>query len=211
MDASMFAHSCPILCNPMDCRVHGVTKSWIWLSNFHFHWCPMANQRRKSEKESGWSSRERNHKRVDLSVFAIWLILLLPESRQFDSVLRAMLRSNVSGSLRPYGLYLLQSTRLLCPWDFPSRNTGVGCHFLLHGIFPIQGWNQCLLCLLHLRWILYCWVIREAPDWISLTCKSIAQPLPWSSLGGTWAALGLYDFTMALHLERMTNSQIQSP
>ena len=30
----------------------------------------------------------------------------------------------------------LQPTRLLCPWDFPSRNTGVGCHFLLQGIFP---------------------------------------------------------------------------
>ena len=23
-------------------------------------------------------------------------------------------------------------TRLLCPWDSPGRNTGVGCHFLLH-------------------------------------------------------------------------------
>ena len=22
--------------------------------------------------------------------------------------------------------------RLLCPWDFPGKNTGVGCHFLLH-------------------------------------------------------------------------------
>ena len=31
--------------------------------------------------------------------------------------------------------------RLLCPWDFPSRNTGAGCHFLLQGIFPTQGWN----------------------------------------------------------------------
>ena len=30
--------------------------------------------------------------------------------------------------LRPYGL---QPTRLLCPWDFPGKNTGVGCHFLL--------------------------------------------------------------------------------
>ena len=25
---------------------------------------------------------------------------------------------------------------LLCPWAFPGRNTGVGCHFLLQGIFP---------------------------------------------------------------------------
>ena len=29
----------------------------------------------------------------------------------------------------------------LCSWDSPGRNTGVGCHFLLHGIFPTQGSN----------------------------------------------------------------------
>ena len=28
-----------------------------------------------------------------------------------------------------------------CPWDFPGKNTGVGCHFLLQGIFPTQGLN----------------------------------------------------------------------
>ena len=39
--------------------------------------------------------------------------------------------------------------RLLCPWDFPGKDTGVGCHFLLQGIFPTQGSNLCLLCLLH--------------------------------------------------------------
>ena len=37
---------------------------------------------------------------------------------------------------------------LLCPWDFPGRKTGVGCHFLLQGIFPTQGSNPSLLCLL---------------------------------------------------------------
>ena len=31
---------------------------------------------------------------------------------------------------------------------FPSKNTGVGCHFLLQGIFPTQGLNSHLLCLL---------------------------------------------------------------
>ena len=31
------------------------------------------------------------------------------------------------------------------PWDFPSKNTGVGCHFLLQGIFPTQGSNPGLL------------------------------------------------------------------
>ena len=37
-------------------------------------------------------------------------------------------RSVVSGSLRPRGL---QPTRLLHPWDFPGKSTGVGCHHLL--------------------------------------------------------------------------------
>ena len=36
-------------------------------------------------------------------------------------------------------------TRLLCPCDSPGKNTGVGCHALLQGIFLIQWWNLCLL------------------------------------------------------------------
>ena len=36
--------------------------------------------------------------------------------------------SVVSDSVRPHGL---QPTRLLCPWDSPGKNIGVGCHFLL--------------------------------------------------------------------------------
>ena len=33
----------------------------------------------------------------------------------------------------------LQLAKLLCPWDSPGKNTGVGCHALLQGIFPTQG------------------------------------------------------------------------
>ena len=44
--------------------------------------------------------------------------------------------SVVSNSLQPHGL---QPTRLLCLWNFPGKNTGVGCHFLLQGIFPHPG------------------------------------------------------------------------
>ena len=40
--------------------------------------------------------------------------------------------SVVSDSLQPQGL---QPSRLLCPWDSPGKNTGVGCHSLLQGIF----------------------------------------------------------------------------
>ena len=39
--------------------------------------------------------------------------------------------------------------QLLCPWDSPGKNTGVGCHALLQGIFPTQGLNPYLLCLRH--------------------------------------------------------------
>ena len=46
----------------------------------------------------------------------------------------------------PHGVW---PTRLLYPWDFPGKNIGVGCHALLQGIFLTQGWNPCLLCLLH--------------------------------------------------------------
>ena len=53
---------------------------------------------------------------------------------------------------------------VLCPWDFLGKNTGVGCHFLLQGIFSTQGSHACLLCLLHCRRILYHWAIGEAHD-----------------------------------------------
>ena len=44
----------------------------------------------------------------------------------------------VSDSLQLYGPY---PPRRHCPWDSPGKNTGVGCHALLQGIFPTQGWN----------------------------------------------------------------------
>ena len=62
-------------------------------------------------------------------------------------------RSVVSGSLWSHGL---QPTRILSPWDFPGKNTGVGCHFLLQGIFLTQGLNPGLP---HCRQMLY----RETP------------------------------------------------
>ena len=36
-------------------------------------------------------------------------------------------------------------TRLFCAWDSPGKNTGVGCHSLLHGTFRTQGLNSGLL------------------------------------------------------------------
>ena len=42
--------------------------------------------------------------------------------------------SVVSDSLRPHGPW---PTRLLCPWNFPGKSTGVGCHFLLQVIYVL--------------------------------------------------------------------------
>ena len=50
-------------------------------------------------------------------------------------------RSVVIHSLRPRGL---QPARRLCPWDSPGKNTGVGCCFLLQGIFPSWAGSRAL-------------------------------------------------------------------
>ena len=43
--------------------------------------------------------------------------------------------------------------------DSPGKKAGMGCHALLQRILPTEGWNPWLL---HYRWILYRWAIREA-------------------------------------------------
>ena len=65
----------------------------------------------------------------------------------------------------------------LRPWDFPGKNTGVGCHFLLQGIFLTQGssmhllhWQVDSLLLSHqgsqkFRYEMFFKDISEAQDW----------------------------------------------
>ena len=81
------------------------------------------------------------------SFFQILGSCSLKSNRWFEPKLILVLSVSVScsvmpDSLRPHGL---QPTSLLCPWDFPGKNTGMGCHFLLQGIFPTQGSNPGLL------------------------------------------------------------------
>ena len=74
--------------------------------------------------------------------------------------------------LWPHGL---QPARLLCPWDSPSKNTGVGCHFLLQGIFLTQGLN---LGLPHCRQMLYCLSHQGRSDF------KLERGGSWNYLGG---------------------------
>ena len=79
-------------------------------------------------------------------------VRLLPHTH---TVLHA--RSGMSDSLRPRGL---QPASLPCPRGSPGKNTGVGGHFLLQGVFSTQGLNPCLLCLLHCRQFFTTWAIK---------------------------------------------------
>ena len=88
-------------------------------------------------------------------------------------------------SLRPHGL---QPTRLLCPWDFPGKNTGVGCHFLLQGGSSRPKDRTCVSCIagrffaLSVK-ILY-WVTGEDP------IGALISDLSRSDEGGTLLSAG---------------------
>ena len=67
-------------------------------------------------------------------------------SQQYLNLNNICVYSVMSDCLQSHGLRL---TRLLCPWNFPGKNTGVGCHSLLLRIFLTLGWNPHLMHLLH--------------------------------------------------------------
>ena len=66
--------------------------------------------------------------------------------------------SVMSHSLWPRALW---PAKLLCQWDFSGKNTGVGCPFLLQGMFLTQRFKPCLL---HCRYILY----YQETSWITI-------------------------------------------
>ena len=86
--------------------------------------------------------------------------------------------SIVPDALQPHGLH---PTRLLCPWDFPGKDTGVGCHFLLQEIFPAQELNPGLPHGRHHRQMFTIWATWEDQGpgprkFIKKRKKKIAKP-----------------------------------
>ena len=77
----------------------------------------------------------------------------------------------------------LYPSRLLCSWDFPGKNIGVGCHFLLWGIILTQGSNPHLL---HCGQILYSWAIVEEKG-RQKPCKQ-RKPTPMLGMSSQWGA-----------------------
>ena len=91
----------------------------------------------------------------------------------------------------------LWTRQALCLWDSPGKNTGMGCRFLLHGIFPAQGLNQHLL---HYRQIVNClnhwgspmmvtkyrlyfclWILQFSS--VAQSCLTLCDPMDYSTAG----------------------------
>ena len=123
-------------------EIHGVAKSRTRLSD----WTEL---KKKKEKKSAVS--ESRLLRTHLDSFA-WRTphtqknlpsgLLSKLKPRTEAPMLLFGHSVKSNSLGTHGL---SPPRLLCPWDSPGKNAGVGCHFLLQGIFPTQGWSLRLL------------------------------------------------------------------
>ena len=81
-------------------------------------------------------------------------------------------------------------SRLLCPWDSPGKNTEVGCHFLLQGIFPTQDWTH-VSCSSHPGREIITNATWEAPIqmsppfWTSFSFRS-PQSIKWSKMEWNW-------------------------
>ena len=107
---SEVTQSYPTLRNPMDCRppgssVHGIFQARVleWGAIAFSAWYPR-----------GFQKSSLMEMRTDMNGSPLTVYVCV--------------HSVVSDSSRPHGL---QATRLLCPWDFPGKSTGVGCHCLL--------------------------------------------------------------------------------
>ena len=102
--------------------------------------------------------------------------------------------SVMSSSWQSHGL---QPTRLLCQWNFPGKNTGVGCHFILKGIFPTRGQN---LGLLHCRQILYHRATRGGTNGQHKPQIMTEVNLPSQCLQEWRMMLGILTFTLSVCL-----------
>ena len=119
----------PVAKTPCSQRRPGITP---WSGN----WIPRAETSASVHQyERSWMLQPRPSMTEEITnVCSVTSVVYSQINKHIASV--------VSNSLRPHGP---QPTRLLCPWDFPGKNTGVGCQTLLHGIFPTR-WSNPVSC-----------------------------------------------------------------
>ena len=75
-------------------------------------------------------------------------------------------------------------TKLLCPWTFSGRDTGMNSHFFLQGFLPTQGSNLHLLYYLHCSWILYQLIHQGSPHKHLLSIYCVCSNI--LGVGNSW-------------------------
>ena len=93
-------------------------------------------------------------------------LIVLKWRRQNTNPNKVKVTQSVSDSLWPHGLYKYS------PWNSPGKDTGMGSHSLLQGIFPIPGLNPGLP---HCRQILYQLSHQGSPrilEWVAYPFSS---------------------------------------
>ena len=138
VDAATSLQSCPTLCDPIDSSppgspVPGILQArapeWVAIS-FSNAWKWKVKVKSLScvrPLVTPWTAAHQAPPSMGFSRQEHWSGLPFP-SPMHESGKWKWSHSVVSDSQRPHGL---QPTRLLCPWDFPGKSTGVGCHCLL--------------------------------------------------------------------------------
>ena len=123
--------------------------------HFHVH-CNIIHNSQDIETTQIPTNRGMNKEIVLYTYIAITVAILESkmmfcgkQPKNFYVLVYCLVPKSCLTLLQPNGL---QPARLLCPCDSPGKNTGVGCPFLLQGIFPTQGSNPHPLTG---RWILY--------------------------------------------------------
>ena len=92
----------------------------------------MLEERERGAGRYGMRTERQARERSGKTLVALGRSLL--DCSNWDGGPHMLSHSVVSDSLQPHELW---PTKFLCPWNFPGKNTGVGCHFLLQGIFPV--------------------------------------------------------------------------
>ena len=105
-------------------------------------WNPVGSQYGKQERKK-WEQWQILFSWAPKSLWTVTEAMKLADTCSLEGKLRlCVVVAQLCSTLRdPWTV----AHRLLCPWNSSGKNPGVGCHLLLQGIFPSQGWN------LHLR------------------------------------------------------------
>ena len=126
---------------------------------------------------------------------------MLKSTRIMPKKWREVLVTQSSPSATPWSV----THQAPCPWDSPSKSTGVGCHSLLQKIFPIQGSNPGLL---HCRQIFFSlsWEDPLAKG-VAAHSSTLSWRLPWTEEPGGLQPMG----SPRVRHNWMPNAQAKEP